>query len=285
MVQSNSPDITPLSPTIGAVMKGVDLRDLSDGLVDDIRGALLKHQVLFFEAQDLTPRQHRDAAARFGELHIHPLYPGEADAPEIMLIDNHENNPTDNNHWHTDVTFLERPAMGALLYAKTLPPVGGDTLWLSMTAAYKALSKPMRDFVDGLSAVHDFMHAFPVDGLAGAAAGREQWEKAKAEHPSVIHPVVRTHPETGDPCIFVNAAFTARIKGMRREESRTILDFLYRHMQKPEFQVRWRWTPGSLAFWDNRCTQHYAVDDYLPARRVLHRATILGERPFFCAAA
>jgi taurine dioxygenase len=143
----------------------------------------------------------------------------------------------------------------------------------------------MRDFLEGLTAVHDFAHAFPAHGLAGSQAGREQYEKARAEHPPVIHPVVRTHPETGEPALFVNSAFTARIKGLRGEESRALLDFLHRHVQRPEFVVRWRWSPGALAFWDNRCTQHYAVNDYLPARRVMRRATILGETPFFRKAA
>jgi len=285
MVRSNRLAIEPLNPTIGAVLRGVDLRELSDAAVEDIRAALLKHQVVFFEGQSLTPAQHRDAASRFGELHVHPLYPSEDAVPQIMVLDNNASNPTDNDHWHTDVTFLERPALGGMLYALEVPTSGGDTLWSSMTAAYKALSKPMRDFLDGLSAVHDFVHAFPPTGMAGSAAGRAQYDKAVAENPPVIHPVVRTHPETGEPALFVNSVFTARIKGLRREESRALMDFLNRHIQQPEFLVRWRWSPGAVAFWDNRCTQHYEVNDYLPNRRVLHRATILGERPFFKTAA
>ena len=282
MAHTNQLAVTPLNPTIGAVVSGIDLRDdHSDSVISDVRAALLTHQVLFFENQSLDARQQRDFAARFGELHTHPLYPGDDAVPEIMLLDNHAGNPTDNDHWHTDVTFLERPAMGGLLYAHDLPASGGDTLWSSMTAAYKALSGPMRGFLDGLSAVHDFAHAFPPEGLAGAAAGRERYEAARAEHPPVIHPVVRTHPETGEPGLFVNSVFTARIKGLRREESAAVLAFLYAHIQKAEFCVRWRWNPGSLAFWDNRCTQHYAVNDYLPQRRVMTRATIFGERPFF----
>ena len=285
MSRANHLAVRPLNPTIGAVVSGLDLRDApSDGVVDDLRGALLRHQVLFFEDQTLSAAEQRDFAARFGELHTHPLYPGEDTAPEIMVIDNHAGNPTDNDHWHTDVTFLERPAMGAMLYARVVPDFGGDTLWSSMTAAYKALSAPMRGFLQGLSAVHDFTHAFPADGQAGSAAGRERYEAARAENPPVIHPVVRTHPETGEPCLFVNRVFTARIKGLRGEESRALLDFLHRHIQKPEFCVRYSWRPGAMAFWDNRCTQHYAVNDYLPARRVMTRATILGEKPFFRAA-
>lgn len=284
MTRTDTLTITPLNPTIGAAVGGIDLRDdHGDGVIGDIRAALLAHQVLFFEDQTLDAAQQRDFAARFGALHTHPLYPGDDAVPQIMLLDNHAGNPTDNDHWHTDVTFLERPAMGALLYARTLPTSGGDTLWSSMTAAYRALSAPMRAFLEGLSAVHDFTHAFPADGLAGSNAGRERYEAARAEHPPVVHPVVRTHPETGEPSLFVNSVFTARIKGLRREESAAVLAFLYAHVQKAEFCVRWRWTPGSLAFWDNRCTQHYAVNDYLPQRRVMTRATIWGERPYFKA--
>ena len=285
MVQSNRLAIEPLNPTIGAVLRGVDLRDgVSPQLAQDIRGALLKHQVVFFEGQDLTARQQRDAAAAFGELHVHPLYPSDEALPEIMVLDNHAANPTDNDHWHTDVTFIETPPLGAMLYAVDVPPIGGDTLWSSMTAAYKALSKPMRDFLAGLEAVHDYTYAFPPTGLAGSAAGREKWEKGARENPPVTHPVVRTHPETGEPALFVNSVFTSRIKGLRREESRALMEFLNRHVQQPEFLVRWRWTPGTLAFWDNRCTQHYAVNDYLPARRVMRRATVLGDRPVYKAA-
>ena len=286
MTRTNHLGIRPLNPTIGAVVSGVDLReDTPDGVIDDLRGALLARQVLFFEDQNLDARQQRDFAARFGELHTHPLYPGDETTPEIMVLDNHPGNPSDNDHWHTDVTFLDRPAMGAILYAHQVPDFGGDTLWSSMTAAYKALSQPMRAFLEGLSAVHDFVHAFPADGLAGSAAGRERYEAARAENPPVIHPVIRTHPETGEPGLFVNSVFTARIKGLRAEESRTLLEFLNRHIQKPEFCVRWSWRPGSMAFWDTRCTQHYAVNDYLPHRRLMSRATILGEKPFFRAAA
>jgi len=272
--------ITPVTPTIGARIEGVQLgASMSDGLIADIRAALLAHKVLFFEDQDLTPVQQRDFARRFGELDVHPLYPGDGDAPEIMVLDNHAQNPTDNDHWHTDVTYLERPAMAGMLYARQVPPSGGDTLWASMTAAYQALSPTMRAFLDGLSAVHDFSHAFTDSGLAGQAAGREKLDAARLANPPVVHPVVRVHPETGERALFVNSVFTARIKGLRREESRALLDFLYAHVQRPDLAIRWRWRVGTVAFWDNRCTQHYAVNDYLPHRRVLTRATVNGDRP------
>lgn len=284
MTRSNVLEIEPLSPAIGAVLRGVNLAErASDDLVGDIRAALLKHQVIFFEGQDFTPTQQRDFAARFGDLHVHPLYDRDEGHPEIMIIDNHVDNPTDNNFWHTDVTFIDTPPMGSILAARQLPPVGGDTMWASMTAAYNALSKPMQTFLQGLEAVHDFAYAFTADGIAGSQAGREKYEKAVAANPPVTHPVIRTHPETGEPGIFVNSVFTRRIKGLRREESKALMAFLNNHIQQPEFVVRWRWRPGDVAFWDNRNTQHRAVDDFLPHRRIMTRATVLGDKPVFRA--
>ena len=273
--------VRPLTPTIGAVIEGVDLgAPMSDDQFADVHAAFLKHQVVFFEDQRLTPAQHRDFAARFGALHTHPLYPGVPEAPEVFVLDNHASNPTDNDAWHTDVTFIQTPPMGSLLYARLLPEVGGDTVWANMRAAYEALSPPMQAFLSGLDAVHDFARGFPTRGLVANAAGADKHAKALEEHPPVLHPVVRTHPETGEDGLFVNYGFTAKIKGLRRKESDAILAFLFDHIQKPEFQVRWRWSPNALAFWDNRVTQHYAVNDYLPARRVMNRATVLGDRPY-----
>jgi len=270
-----------LTPTIGAVVEGVDLsRCLDDAEIAEIRAALLAHKVIFFEDQHITPLQQRDFAARFGALHTHPLYPGVPEAPEMFILDNHLGNPTDNDAWHTDVTFIETPPLGAILYAKLLPPEGGDTCFASMQAAYEGLSKPLQRFLSELDAVHDFARGFPVRGQVAREAGTDKHARAVAEHPPVIHPVVRTHPETGADSLFVNYGFTDRIKGLRREESDALLKMLFVHIQKPEFQVRWKWTPNSIAFWDNRITQHYAVNDYLPHRRIMNRATILGDRPF-----
>jgi len=273
--------VRPLTPTIGAVIEGVDLaQGVSADLAAALRQELLKHQVLFFEGQDLTPVQHRDFAARFGALHTHPLYPGVPEAPELFTLDNHAGNPTDNDAWHTDVTFIETPPVGSILHARLLPPNGGDTIWASMKAAYEALSPTLRSFLETLDAVHDFARGFPQRGIVANAAGADKHAQALAEHPPVLHPVVRTHPETGEDALFVNFGFTERIKGLRRKESDAILHMLFEHVTRPEFQVRWRWTPNAIAFWDNRITQHYAVNDYLPARRVMIRATILGERPY-----
>src|SRR6185437_11695446 len=273
--------VRTLTPTIGGVIEGAVLSTLlDDERIAEIRAALLKHKVIFFLDQHITPVQHRDFAARFGQLHTNPLYPGVPEAPEMFILDNHANNPTDNDAWHTDVTFIETPPLGAILYAKLLPAEGGDTCWANMQAAYEGLSKPLQRFLSELDAVHDFNRGFPQKGQVAKQAGKDKASKALDEHPPVIHPVVRTHPETGADGLFVNYGFTDRIKGLRRNESDALLNMLFVHVQKPEFQVRWRWKPNAIAFWDNRITQHYAVNDYLPHRRVMHRATIIGDRPF-----
>ena len=178
------------------------------------------------------------------------------------------------------MTFIETPPLGAILYAKLLPPRGGDTCWANMQAAYEGLSKPLQRFLVRTRRRARFRARLP--GTAVRSRSRpasDKAAKALEEHPPVIHPVVRTHPETGADGLFVNYGFTERIKGLRRNESDALLDMLFVHIQKPEFQVRWRWKPNAIAFWDNRITQHYAVNDYLPNRRVMHRATILGDRP------
>jgi taurine dioxygenase len=273
--------VKPLTPAIGAVVEGVDLaQPLSDDLLGAIRQALLDHKVIFFEDQHITPVQHRDFAARFGQLHTHPLYPGVPEAPELFILDNHAGNPTDNDAWHTDVTFIETPPMASILYARSLPALGGDTIWSNMQLAYERLSTPMRDFLARLDAVHDFARGFPTRGIVASAAGAARHAEEVARHPPVLHPVVRTHPETGQDGLFVNYGFTERIKGLRRKESDAILAMLFAHIQQPEFLVRWRWSENAIAFWDNRITQHYAVNDYLPHRRIMNRATVLGDRPY-----
>jgi taurine dioxygenase len=270
-----------LTPTIGAVIEDIDLSGrLGDEEIAQVRAALLKHKVIFFVDQHITPQQHRDFAARFGALHTHPLYPGVSEAPELFVLDNHAGNPTDNDSWHTDVTFIETPPLGALLYAKLLPDEGGDTVWADMRAAYEALSAPFREFLSTLDAVHDFARGFPAKRTVAQAAGEKKYASALEEHPPVKHPVIRTHPETGADSLFVNYGFTSKIAGLRHKESEAILNMLFAHIQKPEFQVRWHWTPNAIAFWDNRVTQHYAVNDYLPARRIMHRATVIGDKPF-----
>ncbi|HSC80818.1 MAG TPA: taurine dioxygenase [Chitinolyticbacter sp.] len=274
-------DITPLSPAIGAVVDGVQLSEpLSDANRDALTETLLRHQVLFFRNQPVTPTQQRDFARQFGDLHIHPIYPNVPETPQILVLDTHADNLPDNDNWHTDVTFITTPPLGAVLAAKKLPPTGGDTLWASGTAAFDALSPRLQALLDGLTATHDFAKSFPASRHAISQESRAQWEATRAKHPPLSHPVIRIHPVTGRKALFVNEGFTLRINELPPRESEALLVFLYAHVARPEFTVRWRWQVNDVAFWDNRITQHYAVADYLPARRVMHRATILGDTPF-----
>jgi taurine dioxygenase len=281
MSSSSLLDITPLSPTLGARIAELDLaQPLSGETIIEIRQALLKHEVLFFEDQNLTSHQQRDLAARFGELHLHPIRPSVPGTPEVLVLDNQPASDTDTGAWRADVTFIETPPMGSMLYARHVPPEGGDTLWSSMRAAYEALSPSLRAFLQPLDAEHDFTRSFPPDHLTSLNVGIERYAWARREYPPVAHPLVRTHPETGKDGLFVNSGFTTRILGLSKAESTKILELLSEHIQRPEFVIRWRWKPNTLAFWDNRVTQHYTVDDYQPNRRVMHRVTILGDRPF-----
>lgn len=274
--------IQPLGPAIGALVSGIRLADpLADTQRDALLAALLQHHVLFFENQPITPLQQRDLAARFGPLHIHPIYPHVPEVPEIIVLDTSDNNPPDNDNWHTDVTFLRTPALGALLSAKHLPASGGDTLWSSGIAAYDALSRPMQQMLCGLSASHDILKSFGAQRFARTPEEEARWLKAQKDHPPVTHPVIRTHPASGRRGIFVNEGFTTRILELSATESDAVLRLLFQHIAKPEFTVRWRWKEGDFAFWDNRLTQHYATADYLPQRRIMNRATILGDAPYF----
>lgn len=274
--------ITPQSPTLGARIDGVNLAEhISDETVAVIRQALLDHEVLFFENQELTPSQQRDFAARFGRLHVHPIRPSVPGLPEVLVLDNEPASETDSGNWRTDVTFIETPPMGSILYAKEIPPLGGDTIWSSMRAAYNGLSEPFRNFLATLEAEHDISRSFPPNHTSALKMGVERYTWARREHPPVAHPVVRTHPETGRDGLFVNSGVTTRILGLSPSESEKVLELLSEHIQRPEYIVRWNWKPNSLAFWDNRVTQHYTVNDYLPHRRVMHRATILGDRPVY----
>ncbi|AYF89148.1 taurine dioxygenase [Pseudomonas sp. DY-1] len=273
--------ITPLSPALGAVVEGLDLSKLLDAsLRAAVEQALLNHQVLFFRDQPLNPQQQAAFARNFGDLHIHPIYPNIPDQPEVLVLDTAVTDVRDNALWHTDVTFLETPALGAVLAAKQLPPYGGDTLWASSSAAYDALSKPIQQLLEGLTAIHDLSRSFPEERFSLTAEEHERLEDAKRRHPPRSHPVVRTHPVTGRKGLFVNEGFTTRINELSAAESDALLRLLFAHATRPEFTIRWRWQANDVAFWDNRITQHFAVDDYRPQRRVMHRATILGDRPF-----
>lgn len=276
--------ISPLGPYIGVQVSGLELtRPLSDNQFEQLYHAVLRHQVVFLREQPITPQQQRGLALRFGDLHIHPVYPHAEGVEEIIVLDTHHDNPPDNDNWHTDVTFIDTPPAGAILAAKQLPENGGDTLWTSGIAAFEALSAPLKALLSGLGAEHDFRKSFPEWKHLKSEAEHQRWLNAVAKNPPLLHPVVRTHPVTGKQALFVNEGFTTRIVDVTDKESEVLLGFLFAHVTKPEFQVRWRWQEGDVAIWDNRVTQHYANADYLPQRRIMHRATILGDRPFYRA--
>ena len=273
--------ITPLSPTIGAVVAGVDLScELTPTQQREIDAALLAHQVLFWRDQQLTPFQQARLAQQFGDLHVHPIYPSVPGQPDVLVLDTAVTDVRDNAIWHTDVTFLAEPAMGAILTAQQVPPFGGDTCWASGIAAFEALSRPMQALLDGLTATHDFAKSFPLERFGNDAQALARWEQTRRQHPPLSHPVVRTHPVSGRKALFVNDGFTTHINELSTAESQALLDLLFAHSTRPEFCVRWQWRQGDVAFWDNRVTQHYAIDDYRPQRRVMHRATIMGDRPY-----
>ncbi|MGP3982030.1 TauD/TfdA dioxygenase family protein [Streptomyces sp. KR80] len=268
-------EIVPLGRTIGAEVRGTDLsRPLGPALREELNRALLEWKVLFFRGQHLTSAQQRDVARHWGELETNPLLARGSSQDVVRFDKSGIAAPTFENVWHADVTFRERPALGAVLQLREVPPIGGDTLWADMAAAYDNLPQEVKDRIDGATAVHDFIPGF------ARFYGPERLAPLQDDFPPVEHPVVRTHPETGRRTLFVNASFTTRITGMQREESDRLLRYLWQQAHVPEYQVRFRWQPGDVAFWDNRATQHYAVDDYVPHRRVAERVAIAGDRPF-----
>ncbi len=266
------------TPQIGALVTGADLsRPLAGNEVATFEQALADHGVLFFRDQDLTPVQQRDFAAAFGPLHGHPAYATVAGVPEVTILESTAGRPSLIELWHTDMTFRETPPLGTMLLARIVPETGGDTQWASMTAAFAGLSDAMQSFLSSLTAVHDFSYGFK-ESLA-APGGRERLAEAVAANPPVRHPVVVRHPVSGERALYVNSLFTTHIEGMKARESRALLDFLFSHLCEPEYVCRFRWTPGAIAFWDNRHTQHKPVNDYFPAHRLMHRITIEGSRP------
>ncbi|MFE2181795.1 TauD/TfdA dioxygenase family protein [Streptomyces sp. NPDC059455] len=268
-------EIVPLGRVIGAEIRGLDLsRPLEPALREELNRALLEWKVLFFRAQHLTSEQQRGFARNWGELETNPLLAAGSSEDVVRFDKASGATPTFENIWHTDVTFRTRPALGAVLQLREVPPVGGDTMWADMAAAYDNLPAEVKERVDGATAVHDVIPGFI------RFYGPERLAPFQEMFPPVEHPVVRTHPETGRRMLFVNTSFTTRITGMERAESDRLLSFLCRQAHVPEYQVRFHWQPGDIAFWDNRATQHYAVNDYAPHRRVAERVAIEGDRPF-----
>lgn len=264
--------VAPLTPTIGAEI-ALDLGTVDDAVHRDLHQALLDWKVLFFRDQDLTVEQHRDLGARWGQLEVHPFLP-EGDVPEVVRFEKSDTSKGYENIWHSDVTWRLVPSMGSILRAREIPEVGGDTLWADMAAAYDGLPEEMKERIDGLTAVHDFALSF------GLAYQGEELERLREQYPPAEHPVVRTHPETGRKTLFVNEIFTSHIVGTDAGESDTLLRHLTKQARIPEYQCRFRWSVDAVALWDNRATQHYAVSDYWPARRVMERVTIIGDKPY-----
>lgn len=270
--------VTPTQGGLGACISGVDLERPTDDDVEALHAALLAHEVLFFHDQDhLTPEGHVRLARRWGPVQRHPHFPHVPGFPEVVALDYDRANRAKVEQWHADMTFSATPPLGTILHARVLPERGGDTLFASMSAAWDALSDRWQRFLLGLEAVHDYAHGFR-ETLAEPGA-RERLAGALAANPPRVHPLVRRHPGSGKLGLFVNEVFTTHIVGMSRAESDTVLGFLLRHLQTPEFTCRFHWRVGSVAFWDNRITQHRPVNDYWPARRRMQRVTIDGDAP------
>lgn len=274
--------IKQLSPNIGAVVQGIDFtQPLTNETKQMLEQALLTHQVLFFRNQAINPKQQVAFARQFGELHIHPIYPQVDNQPEIIILDNQKTDLRDNAIWHTDVTFVETPPLGSVLAAKKVPEFGGDTLWSSGYAAFEALSPFFQALLERLTATHNMMQSFSRERFGNTPEALQKWQQAQLDNPCVVHPVIRTHPTTGKKLIFVNEGFTMKINELTDSESKAILSFLFQHIAQPEFTIRWHWQVNDIAFWDNRATQHYATNDYgSNTHRVMHRATINGDKPF-----
>lgn len=281
----NSIHVEPLTCTIGAELSNVDLGVASEdeALLAEIRALLLRHRVLFFRDQDITRTQHVAFARRFGELEDHPVAGSDPDHPGLVRIYKSATSPNDRyeNAWHTDATWREKPPFGCVLRCVECPPVGGDTMWANMVEAHARLPEDIKARIAGLRARHSIEASF------GAAMPIEKRLALHAQYPDAEHPVVRTHPETGEKVLFVNA-FTTHFTNFHTPENvrfgqdanpgaAQLLGYLISQAYVPEFQVRWRWRKNSMAFWDNRSTQHYAVMDYPPCDRKMERAGIVGD--------
>ena len=272
-------DVSPIAGALGAEISGVDVaKDLDDAVIGEIRQALLDHGVIFFRDQTFDREQHKAFTRRFGKIFIHPNYNGVSADPEIVDI---TREPGDKKivgeDWHTDTTMVKEPPMGAILYGIEVPPYGGDTLFANQYMAYETLSDGLKKTLEGMRAIHtDRMVAGPAAGM-NAQRSTKVREDADWRETISVHPVVRTHPETGRKLLFVNKSYTVGFEGWTEAESRPLLDYLMEHGNRPEFTCRFRWQNGSIAFWDNRCTKHLAIHDAGPYRRIMRRTQVAGD--------
>jgi len=273
-----------IAGALGAEVTGVDLsQDLPPEVLAEIRAALLDHLVIFFPGQSLTPERQLAFARHWGEIHLHPFMAGMPDCPEVLEI---RKTPSDKRNfggsWHTDQMFSPKPAMGTMLYAQQVPSVGGDTMFSNQYQAYDALSDGMKRMLSRMKAV--CVGDKKRGGISrvdynAATIAMKTVEPPKDVQTTSVHPVIRTHPETGRKSLYIGNHVHA-FEGMTEDESRPMIDYLRNHSVRPEFTCRFRWQNGSLAFWDNRCTQHFAVNDYPAETRVMHRVTVCGDMPF-----
>lgn len=270
--------VEPRTRAIGADVHGVDLGAVDDETFVELKAALHEHLVLFFHDQTLSPQSQIAFAKRFGETEVHEYFQHLEDHPEVSVLENDEARPPISDSWHSDVTYRPEPSMASVLYARDIPPRGGDTLWLSAYAACEALSEPMRTMLEGLTAEHDYLHAYRRL-IAKQENAEEKLAQAARDVPPVRHPVIVKHPVTGKPLLYVNRTFTTRIVELSAAESRAVLDLLFEHLVQPDFQVRFKWREDDVAMWDNRATQHYATGDYYPDYRRMHRVTVGGDAP------
>ena len=275
-------EVVPYGPTFVAEIRGIDFtQPVSDADARTIHRALMDYKVLFFRNAEMTPEQHVAFGKQFGELTVHPFVPHLDHLPEVMVLDNHQDNPVfSTDVWHSDETFRIDPPMGSILRCIRIPERGGDTLWADMAAAYAGLSEAMQHLLSGLEAVHDFQNFRHKFDHLPIRERHERLAKMEEELPNPTHPVVTTHPATGQKILFVNPQFTVAIKGMHEDESRALLALLFAQAATPEYQFRFHWEPNSMVFWDNRGTQHYAANDYYPSHRTMQRVTIKHERLF-----
>lgn len=272
-------NVKRVAGAIGAELQAINLADgIGGDLAATLRALLNEHEVLFLRDQAISAADQKALAEVFGPLQTHPAYGTVEGFPEVMILESTRDNPSKIEVWHSDMTFRQHPPSVTVLRGITIPEVGGDTLFASMTAAYEGLSPGMQSYLEGLTAVHDFSHGFR-ESLA-EPGGRERLADAVAANPPVRHPVVQTHPETGKKVLFVNALFTTHIDGLPPLESAEVLQFLWRHASLPEFTCRFSWAPDSLVLWDNRSTQHKPVNDFFPATRRLHRVVSEGDQPY-----
>ena len=282
----SSPRVDQLATALGAEISNVSIEDAveDNDLFTEIRELLLKHKVLFFRDQDILPATHVAFARKFGDLETHPVVPSHPDHPELLLL-NRDTKHSYENTWHCDATWRMEPPMGAILRCVVCPEVGGDTMWANMALAYERLPENIKTRIANLRAKHSIEHSF------GGSMTAEERAKLSETYPIAEHPVVRTHPETGEKVLFVNQGFTTHFVNFHNHgdvrfgqdftiEANNLMNYLIRQAEIPEYQVRIRWRRNTIAIWDNRATQHYAIHDFYPAERRMMRATIVGDRTY-----